>query len=308
MLPILQSLESHNQIPTLEEMAHEFKGCTLFSKLDLNKGYHQIALSPKTRNLTSFATKKGIFRYTRLIFGMSDAAEIYQCLIEEALSGLQGVWNISDDIIIGGKDEAELSCRTEAVLKHLVKMNLTLKRSKCRFLKSEITYLGHKLFANGVSPDKNRIDSISMLKPPTNIKELCSFLGMITYCSKFLQNFATVTAPLRSLLKKDTLWLWDYKCCNSFNMLKEMLLSTETLAYFDPKASTVVVVDASPVGVGAVISQMQPDGTMRPISYASRSLSPVEQRYNQIERVSCDTVCSSMVPHILIWHYIYHQS
>ena len=123
-----------------------------------------------------------------------------------------------------------------------------------------------------------------MLKPPTNIKELRSFLGMITYCSKFLQNFAIVTAPLRSLLKKDTLWLWDDKCCNSFNMPKEMLLSTETLAYFDPKASTVVVVDASPVGVGAVISQMQPDGTMRPISYASRSLSPVEQRHSQIER------------------------
>ena len=272
------------QIPTLEEIAHKFKGCTVFTKLDLRKGYHQIPLKPEARDLTSFASRKGILRFARLIFGMSAASEIYQRLIEEVLAGITGVCNISDDIIIGGKDVSELLVRTEAVFKRLAEKNLTLNRSKCRFFKTEISYLGHRISAKGISPDEDRIKSISSLKHPTNIKELRSFLGMITYCSKFLPNFATVTAPLRDLLKKNSVWLWTEKCNYSFKKLKDMLLSYETLAYFDPKVYTEVVVDASPVGLGAVISQLQPDGSMRPISYASRSLSPVEQRYSQIER------------------------
>ena len=96
------------QIPTLEEVLLEFNGCTKFATLDLNQGYHQLALSPESRDLTAFACHRGIFRYTRLIFGMSAAAEVYQKHIEQALAGLPGTKNISDDIIIGGKDEEEL--------------------------------------------------------------------------------------------------------------------------------------------------------------------------------------------------------
>jgi len=90
------------QIPTLEELLHEFNGCTIFTKLDLNKGYHQIALAPESRDLTAFSTHCGIFRYTHLTFGLSSAVELYQREIEHALEGIPGVKNISDDIIIGG--------------------------------------------------------------------------------------------------------------------------------------------------------------------------------------------------------------
>ena len=130
------------QIPTLEEFLHEFNGCTVFTKLDLNKGYHQIALDPGSRDLTSFATHRGIYRYTRLLFGMSTASELYQREIERTLMGIPGCRNISDDIIIGGKDTAELLFRIRLVFKRLRENNLTINRRKCEFLKREIIYMG----------------------------------------------------------------------------------------------------------------------------------------------------------------------
>ena len=272
------------QIPTLEELIHEYNGCTVFTKLDLNKGYHQIELDEESRYLTAFATHKGIFRYTRLLFGMSSAAELYQKEIEHALSGIPGVRNISDDIIIGGRNDEELISRTRSVFQRLRTKNLTVNPSKCEFLKPELLYMGHKLSSNGISPDEQKIKAIVDLLPPSNQKELRSFLGMITYCSKFLPNFAIITEPLRNLLKKDVPWEWNRQHQNTFVKLKEILLNSESLSYFDGSAYTEISTDASPVGVGAVLMQMQSDGTMRPVSYASRSLSAVEQRYSQLER------------------------
>ena len=145
-------------------------------------------------------------------------------------------------------------------------------------------YAGHVFSAEGVSPEENRVHAINSLKSPENLKELRSFLGMINYCAKFIPQFATITQPLRNLLKQTVKWKWDSKCETSFKTLKNLLSSSETLAYYNPRAFTELVVDASPFGLGAVIYQKQTDGSMQPISYASRALSPVEQRYSQIER------------------------
>ena len=213
------------QIPTLEEITHEFSGCKIFCKLDLNKGYHQIVLAPESRDLTTFATSKGLFRYLRLLFGLSAAAEIYQRVIEQALADIQRVRNISDDILIGAETVKELLKTLEEVLERLFQKGLTLNKAKCDFIKPEITYMGHILSANGVAPDQNRIDSIYALQSPSNLKELRSFLGMITYCSKFIPMFATTTEPLRYLLKKESKWKWTTECQQAFQTLKETLLN-----------------------------------------------------------------------------------
>ena len=162
------------QIPTLDEILHTFNGCTKFTKLDLNKGYHQILLDPNSRDLTAFACHRGIFRYTRLIFGISPAAEIYQREIEIVLSGIPWVCNISDDIIIGGKTVQELLIRQKLVVDRLQERNLTIIKCKSQFLRDEILYMGHKLSADGISPDSTKIDAINTLKHRTNIKELRS--------------------------------------------------------------------------------------------------------------------------------------
>ncbi|XP_057299419.1 uncharacterized protein K02A2.6-like [Hydractinia symbiolongicarpus] len=272
------------QIPTLEEVLHEFNGCTVFTKLDLNKGYHQIALDEASRDLTAFATHRGIFRFTRLIYGIASAAEQYQRELELALSGLSKVRNISDDIIIGGTSNQDLLDRMQCVFERLREKNLTVNLKKCEFLKTELIYMGYKLSKDGIVPDERKVQAIADLKPPTNVKELQSFLGMVTYCSKFSPHFSTVTAPLRQLLSKDTKWSWGDAQRQAFNDLKIMLLSSATLAYYQPDAYTEIFTDASPVGLGAVIMQRQPDGILKPIGYASRSLLNAETRYSQIEK------------------------
>ena len=135
---------------------------------------------------------------------MSAAAEVYQRHIEQALAGLPGVKNMSDDIIIGGKNENELIKRIDHTLQRLREKNLTVNLKKCEFLQDELVYMVHKLSATGVSPDKERVDAIKVLKEPSNVHKLRSFLGMITYCSKFILQFATLTEPLRNLLRKGT--------------------------------------------------------------------------------------------------------
>ena len=274
------------QIPTLSEISQTFKGCKYFTKLDLNKGYHQILLDEASRDLTAFQCHLGIFRYKRLNFGLSSASEIYQREVELALNGIPVVRNISDDIIIGAKSMAEARLRLKVVLQRLRERNITINMKKSKFLQESVLYMGHVLSAEGISPDQTRVEAISSLKAPTNVHELQSFLGMVTYCSKFLPNFSTVTDPLRKLLKKNTPWVWSQAQQGAFQELKDLLLSSKTLAYFDPDAYTEVVTDASPVGLGAVILQRQPNGHLRPVDYASRALTGAESRYSQIERES----------------------
>ena len=274
------------QIPTLEEILHTFNGCTMFTTLDLNQGYHQISLDEQSRDLTAFASRRGILRYTRLIYGISSASEIYQREVEKALHGLEGVRNISDDIIIGGKTADELLNRTIQTLNRLRECNLTINKDKCKFFCEELVYMGHVLSRAGLSPDKSKVESIVSLKPPTNQKELRSFLGMITYCSKFIPNFTEITYPLRTLIKQRVPWKWTKAHQEAFEQLKSLLISSVTLAYYNPKAKTEVITDASPVGLGAVIAQQQPDGSFQPVCFASRALTEVEQHYSQIERES----------------------
>ena len=274
------------QVPTLDEILHTFNGCNYFTTLDLNQGYHQISLDQPSRDLTAFACHRGILRYTRLIYGMSPASEIYQREIEKILTGLPGVKNISDDIIIGAHTPEELLTRMKDTFDRLRHHNITVNKEKCKFMREKITYMGHTLSKDGVSPDQLKIQSILSLEPPRNVKELRSFLGMVTYCAKFIPQYATISYPLRSLLQKGKQFKWKTKHQQAFTQLKEILLSTDSLAFFNPSAPTEIVVDASPVGLGAVLTQQQPCGTFKPVSYASRALSKVEQRYSQIERES----------------------
>ena len=274
------------QIPTIEEISQTFKGCKYFTKLDLNKGYHQILLDEASRDLTAFQCHLGIFRYKRLNFGLSSAAEIYQREMELALMGIPFQRNISDDIIIGGRTKSETRLRHKAVLKRLRERNITINLAKSKFVQESVLYMGHILSAEGISPDQTRVLAINSLKAPTNVPELQSFLGMVTYCSKFLPNFSTITDPLRKLLKKNTPWVWSDAQQQAFQELKDLLLSSKTLAFFDPSAYTEVITDASPVGLGAVILQRQPDGRLQPVDYASRALTGAETRYSQIERES----------------------
>ncbi|UYV73302.1 K02A2.6-like [Cordylochernes scorpioides] len=122
------------------------------------------------------------------------------------------------------------------------------------------------------------------MEAPSSTKELKSFLGMVNYLGKFIPNLADKLQPLNSLLSTKNEWVWDEPQKKSFNLLKQELVSRPNLALFDPSRTTIVSADASSFGIGGVLRQEQPDGSLKPIAYVSRTLSETEKRYSQIEK------------------------
>ncbi|XP_038063006.1 uncharacterized protein LOC119733689 [Patiria miniata] len=172
--------------PTIDVILAQVNGSTVFSKFDVNAGYHQVELAPESRHLTVFSTHKGLFCYKRLNFGVCSAAEVFQDAISSALRGLAGTLNISDDILVFGRTQQERDARLAACLQRLRECNPTLNKDKCRFGKSRVEYSGHVFSSTGISPDKKKVDAIQNVSEPTNASEVRSFLGMIT-------NFIVIT-------------------------------------------------------------------------------------------------------------------
>lgn len=269
--------------PTIDDIVSRVKGSSYFSKLDLNKGYHQVELTKESRKLTVFSTHKGLFRYKRLNFGTSSAAEIFQNRIRQALQGLEGVENISDDILVHGRTQEEHDQRLRAVLQRLREKNITLNRDKCRFNKRSVVFYGHVFSAAGMSPDPRKVEALREAKQPINKDEVRSFLGLAQYCGRFIPNLASITEPLRRLTKNHVSWVWDNEQQQAFDSVRTSISEDCTNAYFCIEKDTELLVDASPVGLGAILAQRDA-GELRVIAMSSRSLSSVEQRYSQIER------------------------
>ena len=265
--------------PTIDDMILDLNGATVFSKLDLSNGYHQLELDPGSRYITTFSTHVGLRRYKRLIFGLSSSAEIFQNTLQNALSGLKGVKNISDDIIVFGKTQEEHDRNLEATFARLKEKNLTLNRQKCEFNKDKLVFYGYIFGKDGISADPAKVTAIKNAPSPTNVTELRSFLGMTNYVSRFIPRYSTITAPLRKLTKAGVEWEWTKSQQDAFETLKQVLTSDLVMAYFDPQKESSLMVDASPVGLAAILSQ---EGKI--VAYASRALSEVEQRYSQTEK------------------------
>ena len=293
-------VRERHPIPTVEETLQELHGATIFSKLDLRSGYHQIELHPESRPITTFATQNSLYQYTRLLFGVSSAPEIYQHVIQQVLQGCRGVRNISDDIIVFGNTRDEHDLQQSTVLQRLQQSNLTLNQEKCLFGVNKLTFFGHEVSASGISPGTKKVEAIRDAPVPRNAAEVRSFLGLATYCSRFISDFATVTEPLRLLTRKGTPWRWNSVHQKAFYTLKNLLTDSQVMAHYDPSAPTQLRVDASPVWLGAVLTQTQ-DEVTRPMAYASRTLSNVERRYSQTEKEALAVVWGCEKYHLYLY-------
>ncbi|KAG7301819.1 hypothetical protein JYU34_013203, partial [Plutella xylostella] len=161
---------------------------------------------------------------------------------------------------------------------------LTLRKDKCEFFKDEITYLGYVINKFGIKKSLDKVKAIQEAQPPTSLKELQSFLGLVNYYRSFVKNASGILSPLYDLLKKGTKWSWTAECQHAFDRIKNILSSDSVLAHFNPKAKLILTVDAGPKGLGAILSQVGPDGVEQPISYASRTLNAAERNYSQIQK------------------------
>ena len=271
--------------PTIDDIITRVNGAVMFSKLDMNSGYHQVELAPESRYITVFSSHIGLFRYKRLNFGVCSAAEKFQNLIQSALVGLSGVINVSDDILIFGTTENEHAANLRACLDRMRAKNLTLNRGKCELFQRRIEFYGHVFTEKGVEPDPQKVIAIANAAPPQDKEELHSLLGMVNYCARFIADLATLTDPLRQLIKSDATWNWTESHQNALQLIKDKLSAAGAMSYYDPQKTTEIIVDASPVGLGAILVQHGThDQSSSIVAYASKSLSPTEQRYSQIER------------------------
>lgn len=217
------------------------------------------------------------------MFGITCAPELFQKIMERVLSGCLGCLNFIDDIIIYGATKEEHDRRLQKVMNTLKEYNVTLNPGKCIFGVSKLHFLGHNLSSEGITPDGDKISAIKRFRAPRNSEEVRSFLGLINFVGKFIPNLATVTDPLRQLMKLGVPYEWGPSQAKALEHLKNSLTNDTILGYYDKNDKTQLIADASPVGLGAVLIQINDQGP-RIISYASKSLSDVEKRYAQTEK------------------------
>ena len=266
-------------------------------------GYHQLELEPESRDITTFATHSGLFRYKRLLFGLSSASEQYQHEIARVIAGIDGAENISDDIVVHGVDKASHDEALHKVLRRLQENGLTINLPKCQFGMSRVGFMGMMLTEKGTGPTDARVKVIQDAREPSTQAEVRSFLGLANSSARFIPGYATVVEPLRHLLVKDAEFEFGPEQKAAFQELKDRMAEAATLAYFDKNARTIVIADASPVGLGVVLAQIQ-DGNPVPVYYASRALTWCEQRYSQTEKEALGLVWACERFHL----YIYGKS
>ena len=273
-----------NPLPLPQELFHKLNGGVHFSKLDLADAYLQIELDNASKQLVVINTHQGLYRYKRMPFGLSCAPAIFQKVMEQTLSGIPGVACYLDDLIVTGNTAKEHLTNLQKTLQRIKDSGFRLRESKCSFLQTSVSYLGNVIDKDGIRPMTDKIEAIQNMPLPQDQKQLRSFLGMVNYYDRFLPGLATKCAPLHELLHKDKKWYWSHIHTNAVDQIKEALTSADSLTHYDPKLSLTLACDASPVGVGAVLLHTFPDGTEKPIAYASRKLTKTEQNYAQIQK------------------------
>ena len=288
-------------LPKIDSLLGEIGDSTLFTKLDANSGFWQEKLAENSQLLTTFLTPFGRYCFQRLPFGLKSAPERFQKRMLTELEGLEGVICIMDDILVHGKTQEQHDDRLEAVLRRLTKARITLNPGKCEFSRRHLKFAGHTLSAQGIGPDRDKTAAIEKMESPQNVPELRRFLGMINHQQKFIKNLSDKTSPLRDLLSSKNEWHWGQAQETAFQRLKNDMSQAPVLAHYCPEKDTIVSADASSYGLGAVLLQVQDDGSTKATAYASRFLTFTEQRYAQIEKEALATTwaCEKFADYIL---------
>ena len=178
----------------------------------------------------------------------------------------------------------------EEVLRRLHHHWLRANKSKCEFFKEKITFCGHDINSEGLHKTTDKTAAMVNAPRPQSVAEVRSFLGLVNYYHKFLPNLATILHQLNQMLESNYQWNWTDQCEEAFCKVKAMIVSDLVLTHYDPNLPLQLACDASPVGIGAVLSHVMADGTERPIPFASRSLSKAERNYAQIDKEALATV------------------
>ncbi|XP_028172425.1 uncharacterized protein K02A2.6-like isoform X2 [Ostrinia furnacalis] len=269
-------------VPKIDDLLTKLSGYNYFTKLDLSQAYNQVLLDD-TSNLTVINTHRGLFKYNRLVYGLSSSPGIFQRIMSQLFAHMPNVTVFLDDILIGGTSISSNLETLNNVLRILQDHGLKLKKQKCDFFNKEVKYLGFIISNQGIKVDPDKIKPIVNLLPPRNVSELKSFLGMINFYGKFIKNLSFHLSPLYDLLRKGKHWHWEHIHDRCFKLVKRLLIGADVLVHYDESRELVLTCDASAHGLGAVLAQ-RGAGAERPVAYASRALTRAEINYSQIHK------------------------
>lgn len=281
--------EPHN-MPTFEKVVSQLKGSSVFSTIDLTNAFSHIELHENSRHITNFFSGEKFYRYKRLPFGLCNAPDIFQKAMECILEGCEGKIIYLDDILVFGSTKLEHDIRLKSVLDALAAHNVELNKSKCRFGKESVTFLGFVISKDGYRVTDERMECIKSFRTPATTAEVRSFLGLVNFVDRFIMNRADKTHKLYDLVRSQT-FVWTPELNNEFEFLRgEALRSIKTLGFYDPEEPLDLMVDASPVGLGAILYQKDGIGRTRIIGCVSKALTATEARYPQTQREALSVV------------------
>lgn len=272
-------IDEHFLLPTFEELSVDLYDAKYFSVLDLKDGFWHIELEQESRDLCTFATPFGNYKFLRLPFGIKTAPQVFQKMNFAIFGDIKNVSIYMDDILIRGKTREEHDEALLAVLNRAREKNVKFNINKLKIAVTEVRYLGHIFSENKITPDPERIKSIRVMKHPANKKDLQTYLGVINYMRSFIPNLSELTASFRDLLKKNVIFTWTQKHTEIFEQIKTLIVNSPLLVPFDERKEIKIQCDASQNGLGCCLLQDN-----KPIAFASRSLTDSEKHYSQIEK------------------------
>ena len=271
-------------LPNIADFSARISGSKFFSKLDLQKGYYQVPMAPDDIKKTAIITPFGMFEFLRLPFGLRNAGQTFQRLMDQVLGGLPYCFVYVDDILVFSPDLSSHVVHLREVLELCHLHGLTIGLPKCEFAVSEVEFLGHNLNSSGCRPLIKHTSAIKEFPTPTDKPALQRFLGMINFYRKFIKDAALILAPLTNALKgPDKLLVWSPSMESAFLQAKRLLSAVPTLVHPAPGSAVSVAVDASESHVGAVFQQ-QMRGEWFPLSFYSRKLNDAERKYSAFDR------------------------
>ena len=291
-----QTIPDAYALPRIEEGLDLLRGAKWFSTIDLKSGYWQLAMAEEDIPKTAFATPFGFYEWLSTPFGLTNAGATCQRAVEKALGDYNNriCQSYVDDVVVFSETFEEHVERSDKVLKRLRENGLKINHSKCKFFRNRVKYLGHVVSEHGVETDPDKTQALRDWPIPTNVRETRTFLGFAGYYRRFVPNYSAIARPLYKLtagqpcrnskLKRQLPppFRWTEEAQDAFDELIRHLCNPPVLAYADYSKPFELHTDASTQGLGAALYQLQDDdegGKLRPIAYASRSLSPSERNY-----------------------------
>ncbi|KAL0554431.1 hypothetical protein IC582_008352 [Cucumis melo] len=294
------TVKNRYPLPRIDDLFDQLQGATVFSKIDLRSGYHQLRIKDEDVPKTAFRSRYGHYEFIVMSFGLTNAPAVFMDLMNRVFREFLDTFVIVfiDDILIYSKTEAEHEEHLRMVLQTLRDNKLYAKFSKCEFWLKQVSFLGHVVSKAGVSVDPAKIEAVTGWTRPSTISEVRSFLGLAGYYRRFVENFSRIATPLTQLSRKGAPFVWSKACEDSFQNLKQKLVTAPVLTVPDGSGSFVIYSDASKKGLGCVLMQQG-----KVVAYASRQLKSHEQNYP-----THDLELAAVVFALKIWrHYLYGE-